>query len=62
MRKAWADQGFTGRLVDWTSHILGRELEIVRRDPGRRGFHLQPKRRVIERTLSWITAPPVPDS
>lgn len=51
-----ADQGFAGRLVDWTSQILGRELGIVRRDPGQRSFQVQPKRWVIERTLSWITA------
>jgi transposase len=56
VRNVWADQGFAGRLVDWTSQILGRELEIVRRDPGQRGFQVQPKRWVIERTLSWITA------
>ncbi|WP_431683745.1 transposase [Kitasatospora sp. KL5] len=27
VRKIWADQGFTGRLVDWSAQILGRELE-----------------------------------
>lgn len=43
-------------LGDWTSQILGRELGIVRRDPVQHGFQAQPKRWVIERTLSWITA------
>lgn len=47
---------FAGRLVDWAAQILGRELEIVRKDPGQRGFQVQPKRWAIERTLSWITA------
>ncbi|WP_412556214.1 IS5 family transposase [Streptomyces glaucescens] len=56
VRKVWADQGFAGRLVDWTTHILGRELEIVRKDPGQRGFQVQPKRWAIERTFSWLTA------
>ncbi|MER7490782.1 IS5 family transposase [Streptomyces sp. NPDC126497] len=56
VKKIWADQGFAGRLVDWTAQILGRELEIVRKDPGQRGFQVQPKRWAIERTLSWITA------
>ncbi|WP_455754771.1 IS5 family transposase [Streptomyces prasinus] len=56
VKKIWADQGFAGRLVDWTAQILGRELEIVRKDPGQRGFKVQPKRWAIERTLSWITA------
>ncbi|WP_406468788.1 IS5 family transposase [Streptomyces hirsutus] len=35
VRKVRADQGFAGRLADRTSQILGRELEIVRRAPGR---------------------------
>lgn len=56
VQKIWADQGFAGRLVDWTAWILGRELEIVRKDPGQRGFQAQPKRWAIERTLSWLTA------
>ncbi|WP_425579095.1 IS5 family transposase [Streptomyces lannensis] len=28
IRKIWADQGFAGRLVDWTAQALGRDLEI----------------------------------
>ncbi len=56
VKKIWADQGFAGRLVDWAATILGRELEIVRKDPGQRGFQVQPKRWAVERTLSWITA------
>ncbi|MGW2602129.1 transposase [Streptomyces klenkii] len=56
VRKVRADQGFAGRLVEWTSEILGRDLEIVRKDPGRRGFQVQPKRWAVERTFSWLTA------
>ncbi|MFE2597048.1 transposase [Streptomyces sp. NPDC059396] len=56
IQKAWADQGFAGRLVDWTVQILGRELDIVRKDPGQRDFQVQPKRWAIERTFSWLTA------
>lgn len=56
MQKIWADQGFAGRLVEWSRTILGRELEIVRKAPGRRGFQIQPKKRAIERTFSWLTA------
>ncbi|MFE0685902.1 transposase [Streptomyces sp. NPDC058961] len=52
----WADQGFTGRLVDWTTTVLGHELEVVRKDPGQRGFQVQPKRWAVERTFSWLTA------
>ncbi|TCR26099.1 DDE family transposase [Streptomyces sp. BK205] len=56
MQKFWADQGFAGRLVDWTARILGRELDIVRKDPGQHGFQAQPKRWAVERTFSWLTA------
>ncbi|MFJ5610613.1 transposase [Streptomyces sp. NPDC093221] len=52
----WADQGFAGRLVDWTATILGRELEIVRKAPDQRGFQVQPKRWAVERTFSWMNA------
>ncbi|WP_413230262.1 transposase [Kitasatospora herbaricolor] len=56
VKKVWADQGFAGRLVDWTATILSRELEIVRKAPDQRGFQVQPKRWAVERTFSWITA------
>ncbi len=56
VKKIWADQGFAGRLVDWAAQILGRDLEIVRNDPGQCGFQVQPKRWAIERTFSWTTA------
>ncbi|WP_229889664.1 IS5 family transposase [Streptomyces mirabilis] len=56
VRKIWADQGFAGRLVDWAAQILGREVEVVRKDPDQRGFQVQPKRWAVERTFSWLTA------
>ncbi|MFE9925248.1 hypothetical protein ACFYQA_27845, partial [Streptomyces sp. NPDC005774] len=48
MRKIWASQGFAGRLVDWAAQILGLKLEIVRKEPGQRGFQVQPKRWAVE--------------
>ncbi|MFD0277817.1 IS5 family transposase [Kitasatospora sp. NPDC127111] len=56
VRKVWVDQGFAGRLVEWTAQILGRDLEIVRKEPNQRGFQVQPKRWAVERTFSWLTA------
>ncbi|MEU8517331.1 IS5 family transposase [Kitasatospora sp. NPDC048722] len=55
-KKIWADQGFTGRLVEWAAKILGRDLEIVRKDLDQRGFQVQPKRWAVELTFSWLTA------
>ncbi|MEU9454565.1 transposase [Streptomyces sp. NPDC048277] len=56
-KKIWADQGFAGRLVDRTTQIIGRELDIVRKDPGRRGFQVRPKRWAVERTASSRGSP-----
>lgn len=36
VQRIWADQGFAGRLVEWSRTILGRELEIVRKAPDQR--------------------------
>ncbi|WUV39004.1 IS5 family transposase [Streptomyces sp. NBC_01483] len=54
--KVWADQGFAGRLVDWSASTLDRDLEIVRKVPNQRGFQVQPKRWAVERTFAWMTA------
>lgn len=56
IQKVWADQGFAGRLVDWSASILGRDLEIIRKAPDQRGFQVQPKRWAAERTFAWMTA------
>jgi transposase len=53
--KVWADQGFAGRLVQWAADTLRRDLDIVRKQPGQRGFQVQPKRWAVERTFAWIT-------
>ncbi|MET8254249.1 IS5 family transposase [Micromonospora sp. NPDC005197] len=56
IRHVFADQGFTGRLVDWTRDILRITLEIVRKPTDQRGFAVHPRRWVVERTLAWLTA------
>ena len=51
----FADSAYAGkkletalaRLGDWT-------LEIVRRDEQATGFHVLPRRWVVERTLAWL--------
>jgi hypothetical protein len=58
IQKYWADQGFAGRMVDWTAQILGRELVIVRKGPDQRGFQVQPKRWAIEYLLLAHRPPP----
>ncbi|ANZ13822.1 insertion element transposase [Streptomyces noursei ATCC 11455] len=51
--KAWADNGYKTKAVEQAAN-LGIDLEIVQRDPTTRGFHVQPRRWVIERTLGWL--------
>lgn len=56
MRHIFADQGFAGRLVDWSRDTLKTTLEIVRKPTDQQGFAVHPRRWVVERTLAWLTA------
>ena len=50
----WVDQGFRAGVAavqaryDWA-------LEVVTKLPGQRGFQVQPRRWVVERTFAWLT-------
>ena len=52
----FADGGYAGKLVAWARQIPRIVLEIVRKPEGQRGFAVLPRRWVVERTLSWLTA------
>ena len=54
LRHAWADNIYEGPWTRWAHSALGLEVEIVRR-PDLAAFQVLPRRRVIERTLAWIT-------
>jgi transposase len=56
IRHVFADQGFAGKLVDWAASRLRMSVEIVRKPAEQRGFAVHPRRWVVERTLSWLTA------
>jgi putative transposase len=57
LRLIWADQAYTGDLVTWVwalrswRHI---RLEVVKRLEGLKGFHVLPKRWIVERTFGWL--------
>lgn len=53
VRMGWVDQGFAGGVRDVREHF-GWELVVVRKDPGQRGFAVQPRRWVVERTFAWL--------
>jgi transposase len=51
--KIWVDGGYRQQLVEQAA-ALGIDVEIVRREPGTRGFAALPRRWVAERTLGWL--------
>jgi putative transposase len=57
LKKIWADAAYRGKeLADWCHEQGGGwELEIVKREPGSRGFRVQPRRWVVERSLAWLS-------
>ena len=50
----WADGGYAGKLIEWTSSFGNWVLEIVKRSDDVKGFVVLPKRWVVERTLGWL--------
>ena len=51
----WADSGYDARQVKATlAAIPVVRMEIVRRTDDLAGFHVQPRRWVVERTFSWF--------
>ncbi len=49
-----ADQTYRGDLTAWMDERQFGDLEIVERLPGQRGFQVQPRRWVVERTHAWM--------
>jgi putative transposase len=54
IEKIWADGTYRGGLVDWVHQALDATLEIVTREEGQKGFKVQLKRWVVERTFAWL--------
>jgi transposase len=70
IRKLWADNGYAGEELKKIADKHGKDLEIVKRPPGRmriynkewkaewipvkRGFTVLPRRWVVECTFAWI--------
>jgi transposase len=49
------DQGYAGPdLAAWVLAVSGWTLEVVCKRPGQRGFEVQPKRWIVERTFGWL--------
>ena len=54
IEKIWADGTYRGGFIDWVHERIDAVLEIVKRDKGQKGFKVQPKRWVVERTFAWL--------
>lgn len=50
----FADQGYTGALVQWAHDQCQLALQIVKKLPNQVGFVLLPRRWVVERTFAWL--------
>ncbi len=55
IQKVWADGAYDSqKLITLVRETLTAELEIVHRPAGQQGFHVLPKRWVVERTFAWL--------
>lgn len=50
----WADGGYAGALIEWVKQTCDWVLEIVKRNADLKGFHVLPRRWVVERTFGWL--------
>ncbi len=50
----WVDSGFAAGVAA-VEEQFGWHLAVVTKEPGQRGFIVQPRRWVVERTLAWLT-------
>ncbi|MCK7575313.1 MAG: IS5 family transposase [Chromatiales bacterium] len=50
----WADGAYAGaELIEWVFKQFACTLTIVKKQTGRQGFHVLPRRWVVERTFAW---------
>jgi putative transposase len=54
LRLIWADGAYAGQLIEWVKTFCGWLLEIVKKKENSPGFHVLPRRWVVERTFGWI--------
>jgi putative transposase len=49
----WVDKAYRG-FADWASAKQGWSVEVVTKAPEQKGFVVQPRRWVVERSLAWL--------
>mgnify|MGYP001066763502 CR=1 FL=1 len=53
LAKIWADRAYRGFFVE-AAKRFEIDVEIVVPDEGQKGFEVQPRRWVVERTFAWL--------
>lgn len=56
LRLVWVDGGYKRSVQEWCAAKRGVRLQVVEKEPGQRGFTVQKRRWVIERTFGWFSA------
>ena len=54
LRHIWADQGYKDTMIGWGRQWLPVVVAVVTRPAEQRGFVVQPKRWIVERTFGWF--------
>jgi putative transposase len=54
LQRIWADQGYKATMIAWFCQWLQVVVEVVTRPAAQRGFAVQPKRWIVERTFGWF--------
>jgi putative transposase len=56
LKLIWVDGGYSGsEFAAWVNRCMGVRLEVVERDPDKKGFQKLPRRWVVERTFAWLS-------
>jgi len=54
LEQLWADGAYQGGFEDWVEQHRGWRVTIVSAPPEQKGFAVQPRRWVVERTFAWL--------
>ena len=55
LKKLFGDRHYGGQFTEAMQSDHGWEVEVIRRPPDAVGFHVLPKRWIVERTFGWLT-------
>jgi putative transposase len=54
LRHVWVDGGYVGEWMEWAAEEQQVTVEVVSKPAGVRGFVVQARRWVVERTFAWL--------